>query len=464
MNPTALFGNYRKYLIFGTTSLGLLMSSIDSTIVATALPSIQQSLGAQLNWTGWVITVYQLTMMTMMPLMGRISDEWGRKRVFLACVFIFTASSLLCALATNIYALIFFRFLQAIGGGSLMPSAIGVVGDCFVEHRARAIGLFTSIFPIGGILGPALGGIMLNFYSWKAIFLVNVPIGVVILVLAHFVMDKDSAVVRTRVDLVGALLFAAAIVSMMYFLTRLAESPEIAAQRVNYLLPLLAAVFLFVFLRWEKRAVTPILDLTLLRSGPFAVVNFINVVHGACVFGMAAFIPYFAHTVYGMSDLASGALLSVRAIGMMAMATFTSMVLERSGYRLPMRVGLVVLIISTFGMIPSLQIRQMLGFAISDYGWLTILVLLYGVGVGLLSPASNNAAIELMPEKISAISGLRGMFRHIGGVFGTSLIILALSNSADKAYGFSVVFAGMSILLALALALIGKVPEMKNHR
>ncbi len=464
MTSTTISNGYRKYLIFGVASLALLMASIDATIVATALPAIQKGFGSEINWTGWVITVYQLTMMIMMPLMGRISDEWGRKRIFIACIALFTVSSYLCAQATNIFALIFFRFLQAIGGGSIMPSAIGIVGDSFHEHRARAIGLFTTIFPLGGIIGPALGGIMLSFYSWKAIFLVNVPVGLVLIFIAFFLLDTDQAVTRTEIDFAGAGLFAGAILSMMYFMTRLGESPEIAAEPVNYLLPLLSLLFLFLFIRREKRTKTPILDLTLLRSRPFAVMNAINIIHGACILGMSSFIPYYAQTIYGMSDLTSGALLSIRAVGVMITATVTSMLIERSGYRLPMGIGFVVLIVSTLGMVPLLGAIQIPGIEISDYWRLAIVVFLAGVGVGMVSPSSNNAAIELMPEKISAISGLRGMFRGLGGVFGTSLTVLALSRFPDKEVGFTVVFIGMSVLLGLAMILLKDVPDGPNVR
>lgn len=155
-------GKYRRYVFFVVASLALFMWSVDSTIVATALATIQRDVKANLSWTGWVITAYQLTAMTVMPLVGRISDEWGRKRVFMGCVTIFTAGSLFCALAPNIYCLIAARFLQALGGGGFMPSAVGIVGDHFAEERARFIGLFTSIFPFGGLIGPALGGWILD--------------------------------------------------------------------------------------------------------------------------------------------------------------------------------------------------------------------------------------------------------------------------------------------------------------
>ncbi|MGQ9824581.1 MAG: MFS transporter [Desulfotomaculales bacterium] len=149
---------YKRYVFFAVASLALFMSSASGTIVATALPAIERSLRANLVWTGWIITAYQLMTLTMMPLVGRISDEWGRKRVYMGSIFIFTFGSLVCALAPNISWLIAARFFQALGGGGFMPSAMGIVGDHFGKDRARAIGMFTSIFPLGGIVGPALGG------------------------------------------------------------------------------------------------------------------------------------------------------------------------------------------------------------------------------------------------------------------------------------------------------------------
>lgn len=139
MSNRAPGGKYRRYVFFVVASLALFMWSVDSTIVATALATIQRDMKANLSWTGWVITAYQLTAMTVMPLVGRISDEWGRRRVFMGCVTIFTAGSLFCALAPNICCLIAARFLQALGGGGFMPSAVGIVGDHFAEERPRFI-------------------------------------------------------------------------------------------------------------------------------------------------------------------------------------------------------------------------------------------------------------------------------------------------------------------------------------
>lgn len=450
---------YRRYVFFVVASLALFMMSVDSTIVATALATIQRGMKANLSWTGWVITAYQLTAMTVMPLMGRISDEWGRKRVFLACVTIFTTGSLLCALSPNIYWLIAARALQALGGGGFMPSAVGIVGDHFAEERARAVGLFTSIFPLGGLIGPALGGWILDLAGWQAIFLVNLPIGVLVLVLSHFLLEPDPEVQRTHLDLAGAGLFALSVLSVMYFMTRLGEDPAAASSWVTWLVLATSAFFLAAFLRREARASTPVLEVALLKNRAFAVINILNFLYGACVFGLLAFIPYYAQVAYGLSNLASGSLLTARAVGMMGMATVTSMSLKRTGYRLPMAAGFLVLAASTLGLSSSWHLQGVFGRRIADFWWLFALVAVSGVGVGLASPSSNNAALELMPDKIAAITGLRGMFRQTGGVIGTSAIVLVLSRFPDRVAGFHVVFLGVTAVLVLATLLIRGVPD-----
>ncbi|HLI51345.1 MAG TPA: MFS transporter, partial [Thermomicrobiaceae bacterium] len=155
----------REVLIFVIVSLALLMSSIDNTIVSVGLPDMMSGLKTNLIWISWVITAYSLAQTIVMPMAGKLSDDLGRKRLFLGCVVVFTTSSFLCAIAPNVYLLIFFRVLQAIGGGAFMPSAAGIVSDVFgTKHRATAIGLFTSVFPIGGIIGPNLGGWVIDHY------------------------------------------------------------------------------------------------------------------------------------------------------------------------------------------------------------------------------------------------------------------------------------------------------------
>jgi len=169
----------RRRLVFAIVSIGLFMASIDQTIVATALPAIERELHATINWSGWTISIYALGQVIAMPMAGKISDMYGRKKVFMISAAIFTLSSLCCGFAGNMAFLLLARFIQALGGGAFMPSATGIVSDHFGAERDRATGMFTSILPVGGMIGPVLGGLFVTYWSWRGIFLVNVPIGLV---------------------------------------------------------------------------------------------------------------------------------------------------------------------------------------------------------------------------------------------------------------------------------------------
>ena len=160
------------------------MSSLDGTIVATGLPTLHHALHASINWTVWTMTGYQLGLVVAFPIAGRVADSLGRKRVFVAAAVLFTTSSLLCGLALNIGMLIGLRVTAGGRGAAFMPSASGMVMDAFGEHRQRALGLFSSIFPLGALVGPIVGGIILATWSWRGLFLVNVPIGLTFTLLA----------------------------------------------------------------------------------------------------------------------------------------------------------------------------------------------------------------------------------------------------------------------------------------
>src|SRR5438105_6637847 len=167
-----------RHLGFLLAALAVLMASIDGTIMVVALPQLTESLHTSLSWVGWTVTSYQLVQIVMFPLAGQLSDMLGRRRVFVFCVITFTLSSVLCGLAPNVGVLIVFRAIQAVGGGGIMPSVIGLIADEYRGHRAQAIGLISSVMPIGSIIGPNLGGLLLETWGWRAMFFVDLPIGI----------------------------------------------------------------------------------------------------------------------------------------------------------------------------------------------------------------------------------------------------------------------------------------------
>ena len=180
-----------RLLVFGVVAIALLMVSIDQTSVATALPSIQRDLQTSLAWSGWTITVYSLGQIIGMPVAGKLSDQFGRKAVFMVVVGVFTLASLCAGLVHDIDLLIALRAVQGLAGGGIVPSATGIVSDQFGHDRDRAIGMFTSIFPIGAIIGPIVGGVLVTYSSWRAIFLINLPLGVVMLALTAVLISRS---------------------------------------------------------------------------------------------------------------------------------------------------------------------------------------------------------------------------------------------------------------------------------
>src|ERR1700743_2545008 len=213
--PRARHKDRRKRL-FAIVSIGLFMASVDQTIVATALPAIEKELHATINWSGWTISIYALGQVIAMPMAGKISDMYGRKKVFMVSTAVFTLSSLCCGFAPNIAVLLIFRFIQALGGGAFMPSATGIVSDHFGDPRDRAGGMFTSIFPIGGIVGPVLGGLFVSYWTWRGIFLINVPIGIVLILLTARLLPSAAPRSAGRIDLRGVLLLAGLLITGMF--------------------------------------------------------------------------------------------------------------------------------------------------------------------------------------------------------------------------------------------------------
>jgi EmrB/QacA subfamily drug resistance transporter len=453
----------RRYLIFAAAGLSLFMYSIDSTAVAVAFPNFLQEFGTNVLWAAWTLSIYMVAVTSVMPLMGNLSDSFGRKRVYLLSLLLFTLSSLACGLAPNIYTLVACRFLQGIGGASFLPTAAGIVSDQFPEHRERAIGLFSSIFSIGGIVGPNLGGWIVSRYSWRYIFYINLPIGVGLLVFILLLLDDPAVRSRTDIDLAGAGYFFGAIFCLMLGFNHLAEDLSPAAVLLASLLALGSGGFIAAFARHERQAVNPILDLTLLQSTPFLAANVYNMMVGAGIFGVVSFLPLYATSVHQLSTLMSGMILTPRSLGVIVSSTVTSFLLKRWGYRGPMVWGLSLMALFTLLLAdPRFQLLRWLGCSWGVAESLALLILGTGLGLGIALPASNNACIELLPAKVATITGLRGMFRYVGGAFGICGTTLILHASATPASGFRTTFVAFGLCLVLTLPLVFLMPTGKQ--
>ncbi|HZQ98080.1 MAG TPA: MFS transporter [Chloroflexota bacterium] len=454
----------RRYVFFVLAALSLMMFSIDSTIVAVALPTMTADLRTNLVWIGWTLTAYQLTQTIVLPLAGKLAESFGRARVFLACVVLFTLGSLLCGLAPNVHLLIVFRVLQALGGGGFMPSAVGIITEEFPEARQRMIGLFTSIFPIGGIVGPNLGGFIIEHASWRDVFFINVPIGVVVIVLLFGRARHAVAGRRRRIDFAGTALFASAILLVLSAMTLVGEDPSFLRGPAFWAMLVGGALLLAVFVWHEKRTDEPVVDPTLVARNPFLAVNAYNFFFGACAFGFFAFIPYYATVQFGMGPEQAGAVLTPRSLMMMVTAALASFFIIRLGYRAPMVVGMLLISGMLLLLSRGYSSATLLGVALSPFWLLALQVMIGGVGMGLASPASNNAALDLLPERAPVLTGIRGMFRSTGGVIGTALIVLWLEFSPDKGVGVRSVYFALAMLLLFTIPLVFLIPDTADGR
>jgi EmrB/QacA subfamily drug resistance transporter len=464
-NPDATQVPFRRgIIIFIVVSLALLMSSINSTVVTVCLPDILKNMNTSLAWTSWVITGFQLASSVMMPIIGKLSDDWGRKRLFLIAVAIFTASSLGSGLAPNIYWLIVFRVLQGMSGGAFLPSATGIVSDAFGARRTTYIGLFASIFPIGGIIGPNIGGFLIDHMSWRWTFFINIPLGFLLLLLGIFIIPKGSInPSRQKVDFSGAGLFIGAMLALLFGLTDWANDPQHIGITTWILLP--AGFILFIlFLRREGRVSNPMIDLQLLKWKPFLAANIYNFLYGAVVFGMFSFFPYYSTLAYNTTGSQNGLILTPRSAAAVILGAISSFLLIKFRYRLPMIVGSVVICLSFVLLGQGFHDLKIFGFDINNIAVLYVISVLGGIGMGIANPAANNAILDMVPGKVGSVVGMRGMFRMSGGVFGTAGVVLVLSYFQDKAQGMEHISLFFAAIMLGVIPLIFMIPDSARNR
>jgi MFS family permease len=282
------------------------------------------------------------------------------------------------------------------------------------------------------------------------------------MLLIVILLKENKVFSRPHIDLVGASFFSGAVLFVMFGLNLIGES-------LSGLSLLFAGIFLvtslsfgLLFLRQEKKETSPMVDIALLRSKPFLAANLLNLIIGAGVMGLFAFIPLYATSVHKLSTLMSGMILTPRSLGTIAVSALTSFLLRRWGYRWPMVTGLAIISAANILLAPDLQLWRTIGIRLGTVGTISLLVLASGIGAGIALPASNNACIELMPERVATIVGLRGMFRTVGGALGVSLITFILHSSSNPASGFNITFISFGLGLMCGIPLVFLMPAGKQ--
>ena len=411
----------RRAAIFAGLVLVLLLAALDSTIVATALPTIVGELGG-LTHLSWVVTAYLLAQTVVTPLYGKLGDLYGRKRVLQVAIVIFLAGSALCGLSRSLTQLIVFRAIQGLGGGGLIVSTQAAIADVVPpRERGRYQGIFGSVFGLASIAGPLLGGFFTTHLSWRWIFYINLPLGGLALAVLGATLPVDASRGRRSIDWSGATLLAGALAGIVLFAdlggTVLPwDSAALLAFGVGSLLLLTAFVLV------ERRAAEPVLPLRLFANPVFRVASAIGLIVGLALFGSVTYLPFFLQVVKGSSPTSSGLELLPMMGGMLVTSTLSGhLISSRGRYKIFPMLGTGV---ATAG----LALLSRVG-ADTTRLVISLDLLVIGLGLGMVMQVLVLVVQNAVSyEDLGVATGGATLFRFIGGSLGTAVLGAIFSN------------------------------------
>jgi EmrB/QacA subfamily drug resistance transporter len=406
----------RKTLTMIGVLLAMLLSALDQTIVGTALPRIVRDLGGAEHYT-WVVTAYLLASTVTVPIYGKLSDLFGRKWFFFSGIVIFLIGSVLCGLSQNMVQLIIFRAIQGIGGGAIMGNAFAIVGDLFTpKERGKWQGIMGGVFGLASVIGPALGGFLTDNASWRWVFYVNIPLGLIALGFIGLRMPKvRSAIADKTIDYLGALLLTSTLVPLLLALSFGGSTYAWGSAQILGLFTLSIAS-LAGFLFAERSAPQPILPLELFHNRTFTTSVIITFLTSAALFGAIVYIPLFAQLVLGTSATQSGTILTPLMFGLIGASVVSGQLISRTGkYKLLALIGLGILTIG-LGWLATVGVE-------TTQAGLMLRMVITGVGLGLTSPIFTIAVQNAFDSSyIGVVTAGTQLFRSVGGVVGTAVL------------------------------------------
>ncbi len=455
--------------IAGVVVLGAIMSILDITVVSVALPTFQESFGVTYATVAWTMTAYTLALATVIPLTGWAADRFGTKRLYLAALFLFTAGSVLCAMATSIEMLIAFRVLQGLGGGMLMPLGMTILTRAAGPDRiGRLMAVLGIPMLLGPITGPILGGWLIDVASWHWIFLINLPIGIAALVYARAVLPKDRPSETEPFDFLGMLLLSPGLALFLFGVSSIAEGGEGASfgPRV-WISATIGVLLILAFVAHALRTAKPLIDLRLFRNRRLTIATIAMFLFVIAFMGAGLLFPSYFLQVRGETTLMAGLLMAPQGLGAMVTMPIAGVLADKVpiGRTVP-----VALLVMASGFLVFTQVGP-------DTSYLVLCGALFVMGLGMggtMMPIMTSALKSLTNAEVARGSTLVNIVQQVGGSIGTAVLSVVLTNqitsrlpgSSDPlqslADGFGATFAVAFVLILLALIPVAFLPRRKE--
>jgi EmrB/QacA subfamily drug resistance transporter len=408
---------YRRWVTLGLM-MGLFLSAFEATVVVAAMPTVISHLGG-LDVYAWVYSIYFLTATVTVPLWGRFSDLFGRRRFYLAGVALFTLGSILCGMSNSMPQLIVSRAVQGLGAGALVPLGMTIIADLYsLEERGRVQGLFSGVWGLSSIIGPLMGGLITDTLSWRWVFFINVPFGILAgVIIGSFLRDPELDR-RRRIDLLGAVLLSSGLILFLLGLDSIGKGLAVGR---SWTMLAIALMLTLVFVRTELRHPDPILPLSLFRDRIFSAAVLNGLLTGMALFGAITFVPLFVQGVLGTGATEAGWSLTPLTLSWVLWSIVSGRLIMLVGYRRLVIGGMLCLCLGFWLLTTA-------GADVSPARLSSAMILL-GSGMGLSMVALLIAVQNRVPRRLlGAATSAASFFRQLGASAGIAIMGMVMTN------------------------------------
>ncbi|PEJ28936.1 MDR family MFS transporter [Bacillus pseudomycoides] len=411
----------RKLLLIGLV-IAMLFAALDGTIVGTAMPRIVGDLGG-LSLMTWLTTAYMLTSTTVVPIAGKLADLLGRRNVYITGLIIFMVGSALCGMSNGMTELIIFRGIQGLGGGIMMPMAMIIIGDMFTgKERAKWQGIFGALYGLASVIGPQVGGWIVDAVNWRWVFYINLPVGILATIFIAMGLKGHKQTGPIKIDIAGIFTMILGVVTLLLALTFGGKDYAWDSWQIIGLFAL-AIIGIVSFIIVETKAEEPILPMHFFKNRTFTLLNAIGFFMSIGMFGAIMFVPFFMQGIVGVSAAESGTIMTPMMITMIVMSIIGGQLVLKVGVKPQIITGMLIMA-GGFWLLTTMDMHTTKLIA-------TSYMMIIGLGMGLVMPTLTLALQESFPKKdLGVVTSSSQFFRQIGGTFGITILGSIMNNTS----------------------------------